>query len=724
MAENAFNLLAKPIQRVLWDMKWRELRPIQSEAIHQVIEADHDIIISARTAAGKTEAAFLPVLSLMHQSPQPSVQALYVGPLKALINDQFRRLEDLCLRADIAVHRWHGDVPASKKKDLIKNPSGVLLITPESIESLFINQTAALSRVFQHTSFVVIDEIHALVGRERGTHLRSLLSRLRQRVNRDFRTIALSATLGNSLPIYAEWMRPREPETVRLITDEAEEKRVLFKVHGYVMAPPQESEGDEAPKERIVHDMYDHMAGSKNLVFANNKAMVEWFADSLNRQAKVKGRPNEFLVHHGSLSKELREFTEEKMQGNEPKTTVCSSTLELGIDIGNVASVGQIDPPWSVNSLVQRLGRSGRGENEPQQMRIYVRLAKSDEKTKLVKRLHPDLVRTIALTLLMLEKPQWVEPPQVASLDFSTMSHQILSILAETGGILTKGLYARLVTNGAFGELDQKLFVDLLRGLAEKELIEQMPQGELILAPEGEAITNHYSFYSAFASPIEYVVLHGGRRIGMLPGLYVPNPGDCFILGGRRWKTVAVDDDRREVMVQPTRGRKAPKFTSAGGEIHQRVRETMFRILNDSRDYPFLDETATKFLADARSEFAKHGLANNDFIPTSDNSCLCFTWTGTSIQRTICMMASTIGLDATDEEIAIGFHDSAAVVRKRLSELLNHRHDARKLASQIAVKQLRKYDEHVPDSLLVESLARDALDVPAALKKIASLCSV
>jgi ATP-dependent Lhr-like helicase len=207
-ARPAFERLARPIQQILWDMRWPSLRAVQEEAIHEILGGEADLIISAQTAAGKTEAAFLPILSRMHENPAGSVQTLYVGPLKALINDQFRRLERLCERAEIPVHRWHGDVDAGRKKALIDKPSGVLLITPESIESLMINRSTSLTRLFRSLQFVVIDEIHALVGSERGTHLRSLLYRLRRYVQDDYRIVGLSATLGDAFPVYAQWMRP------------------------------------------------------------------------------------------------------------------------------------------------------------------------------------------------------------------------------------------------------------------------------------------------------------------------------------------------------------------------------------------------------------------------------------------------------------------------------------------------------------------------------------
>jgi ATP-dependent Lhr-like helicase len=159
-------------------MQWTNLRPLQVDAIRYLLQTEGDAILSAATASGKTEAAFLPILSKIAAQPRDSVRVIYVGPLKALINDQFGRIEELCNHLDVPVHRWHGDVPASKKAKLVQNPGGVLLITPESLESLFINRSSALRSLFGGLEFVVVDELHSFLDNERGLHLRSLLSRL------------------------------------------------------------------------------------------------------------------------------------------------------------------------------------------------------------------------------------------------------------------------------------------------------------------------------------------------------------------------------------------------------------------------------------------------------------------------------------------------------------------------------------------------------------------
>jgi len=732
MSHSAFNLLARPIQHILWDMGWESLRPIQVDAIRSVLEGSQDIIISARTAAGKTEAAFLPILSHIYNEPAPSIQALYVGPLKALINDQFRRLEELCRRAEIPVHRWHGDVDAAKKRALLDQPGGVLLITPESVESLFVNRSGFLPQLFRHLAFVVIDEIHALVGRERGTHLRSLLFRLQRFVKDEFRIVGLSATIGDAMSIYSAWMRPGQPDHVLHIHDPGEQKSVLYRIHGYIVGTDGEEQAlggeDEDLAEKggilppqIIEDMYESFVGKTNLIFANNKQDVEAFADALNEHCRQKGRPPEFLVHHGSLSKEVREHAETVMREDRPCTTVCSATLELGIDIGRVTAVGQIDPPWSVSSLVQRLGRSGRGEGEPQTMRVYVLERKPDARSRLVDRLYPGLLRAVAVTELMLER--WVEPPSIDVLDLSTFVQQILSVLAETGGISASRLYDILVTNGAFRKIPRSIVVGVLRSLGRNGLVEQMPDGDLILAPAGERVVNDYEFYSAFATPIEYAVVHGGRPIGRLPALAIPAEGDHFLLAARRWEVLDVDHDRCEILVSPAKGKKPPRFQGSVGEIHPRVREMMRAVLLGSKAYPYLNATAMQLLEEARRAAGTALLPSRPLLALGERDSLWFTWTGTKIQRTLCLMASMLGLEAIDQDIAIHFHAGVDEVIRGYAELVKTAPDPGTLAERILTKQIRKFDKFLSDDILTTSLACDAIDVPQAIALARNLAS-
>ena len=190
----SFDLLSQPIRKYVRDKRWEELRPIQHAAITRIMESDRNFILASRTASGKTEAAFLPVLSKINLSDE-GVQVLYISPLIALINDQFMRVEELCTYLEIPVTKWHGEAKRSAKDRLLKYPSGIVLITPESLEAMFVNKPYQVHALFSNLKYVIIDEIHSFIGSDRGRQLQSLLSRLRFIHKTNFSIIGLSALL-------------------------------------------------------------------------------------------------------------------------------------------------------------------------------------------------------------------------------------------------------------------------------------------------------------------------------------------------------------------------------------------------------------------------------------------------------------------------------------------------------------------------------------------------
>jgi ATP-dependent helicase Lhr and Lhr-like helicase len=732
----SFELLAKPIQQVLWDMEWRELRPIQVAAIQTILMTEADALITARTASGKTEAAFLPVLSKLCEEPGSSIGALYVGPLKALINDQFLRLERLCERAEIPVHRWHGDVDGGKKEKTLKAPGGVMLITPESLESFFVNRSSRMSGLFADLKYIVIDEIHALVGRERGLQLRSLLFRLRRYTHSEPRLIGLSATVGNQIDYYREWMRPNEVSRVIQIEDTHETKEVRFGIHAY-LSPPQ-AKTTQITQDRVnltskavteetllppslIQDALREFRGKKNLIFCNSRSSVESLAHELNEACRRDGSPAEFLVHHGSVSKELREFTEETMRAPRPSTAVCSATLELGIDIGSVRTVGQLGSCWSSNSQAQRLGRSGRRDNEPRRMRIMLPLTTTQATDDLVEQLYPDLIQAIAVSELMFQR--WFEPPATVERDDSTLVQQILSIAAEHGGVYARDLHKQLILHGAFRSYDTATFTDVLRSLGKSGLLEQMQDGLLVLTQKGESVVHDRHFYSAFNAPQELTVRAAGRHIGNLSAMFVPQIGDHFLLAGRRWRTVDIDIERGEISVVSATGNKPPKFFGSAGEIHPRVHAEMRRILAENKDFTYLNDEAKRSLESARSVYGKYFSGGNLLIELGPQSCLWVLWAGTRVQRTLLFLSQEAGLSAKDEGFAIQFEQSLAVVIAKLKMIVEQIHELGDEEWDFEVQPWRKFDEFLSPLLLRAAFLHDRLDVAAAITEIVSLYS-
>ena len=346
------------------------------------------------------------------------------------------------------------------------------------------------------------------------------------------------------------------------------------------MAPTLRQPGVQPDDEldEIAADIVRNFAHSTNLIFVNAKSTIETLAVRLRERVKKEKLPADpFVVHHGSISKELREEAEAQLKDPAPTTAICSSTLEMGIDLGAVRAVGQVDTPWSVASVVQRLGRSGRRDGETAIMRMYVRDTSPHFGSGLTDLLYPDLLRAVALTRLMLAK--WLEPPDIDRLHLSTLVHQVLSCLKQTGGMPAVQLHQTLSKVGPFRHVTAAMFNVLLKGLGKKRVIEQLPQGELILAPLGEQITSNFDFYAAFKGTEEYFIRNGEEHIGNLPADLIPPVGEHIILAGRRWRVEEIDALAKTVFVIPARGGKAPEFLGSGGEIHSRVVQEMRAVL-------------------------------------------------------------------------------------------------------------------------------------------------
>ncbi|MDE0373046.1 MAG: DEAD/DEAH box helicase, partial [Rhodospirillales bacterium] len=284
----AFDRLAEPVRRWIWDKGWQSLRDIQERAIPLLVDGDDDVIIAAATAGGKTEAAFLPLISQVLDRPgDGGFDLLYVGPLRALINDQFERLDDLCERAELPVFPWHGDIAQGVKSRARKNPRGVLLITPESLEALFVLRGLEVPTLFAGTRAVVVDELHALLDTERGIHMRSLLTRLEVALGRRIRRVGLSATLGE-MELAREYLRPEAPGDVVVLESRSNSQELQVQIRGYLREGDRgedtDSEAEAASAEHAVaKHLFAKLRGKRNLIFAGSRRSVESYADMLRK---------------------------------------------------------------------------------------------------------------------------------------------------------------------------------------------------------------------------------------------------------------------------------------------------------------------------------------------------------------------------------------------------------------------------------------------------------
>jgi ATP-dependent Lhr-like helicase len=749
MNEEAFSLLSPLVQRSIFDMGWKKLRRIQIEAINGIIEEEGNLLICAATASGKTEAAFLPIISKLADGKQESIRAIYVGPLKALINDQFGRLERLCERLELPVHRWHGDVTASHKKEVRQNPSGILLITPESLESNFINYGLHVPRIYRDLQFVVVDELHSFLGGVRGVHLLSLLSRLSAAINKKPRLIGLSATLATTESATRFLESVGAPNT-SIIDDSGSRREIRFvlkavlkpgrnllprctaedalkfaqarNVHeilqpvegGRNKNPSPETDDNRSDNNDLADisdDLIKHFATSTNLVFVNSRRTAEELSvRTHDRVAKLKWPHDPFMIHHGSVAKEVREEAESALKSGVPTTVICSSTLEMGIDLGSVRAIGQIDPPWTVASLVQRLGRSGRREGEPAIMRLYVREESPTVESRLVDLLYPELLRGIALTRLMQQK--WLEPVDHQSLHLSTFVHQILSVLKQTGGISAATLHKNLCKSGPF-RFEPENFATILRSLASKEIIEQLSTGEIILAPAGEEITSAHDFYAAFKSSEMFTVRHDSSRIGELPFDALPPAGQLVILAGRRWLVKEIDVMGKTVWVFPGQAGKVPTFLGNGGDLNSRVVEEMKAVLLETDEPAYLDTPAKSLLKAARHTGRVTGLHRSTVFACA-GGIRWFPWVGTKCLRTLAILAQLRGNTCETDRLSLWFAGvTAEHFPSRLEDLLESR-DVTEIGKCVNPKSVEKFDDLLPEDLLLKACVIERLSLHEA----------
>lgn len=719
---SSFGLLHPKIQQWLWSKNWSSLREAQELAIPAVLEGTKDIIISASTAAGKTEAAFLPIATRLANDGTKRLGCLCVSPLKALINDQHSRLEHLFGEVELDVHRWHGDVGSNKKQDLVKNPRGVLLITPESLEAIFVLKGMGVRELFGSLQYIVIDEMHAFMGTERGMQLQSLMHRVESAIERRVPRIGLSATLGD-MRLAARFLRPRDAEAVLPIVSREDTRELKLQVRGYKVVAPKSStdaiediENDRGPYHLfdIAEHIFKTLRGADHLVFANRRRDVEQLADLLRRKSDEMRVPNEFLPHHGSLSRALREEAEAFIKDtSKPGTLVCTTTLEMGIDIGSVTSIAQVGVPPSVASLRQRLGRSGRRDNEPSILRIYVAEPEITSASTLLDRLRTNLVQSIAMVNLLLDG--FCEVPAEGQLHLSTLVQQILSCIAQHGGIYAPVLHERLCVSGPFKAIDAKTFATLLRGLGERELIQQMQNGELVMGVAGEKLVNHYTFYTAFITREEYTLLVSGQVLGSLPIDFPLVIDNFLIFAGRRWRIAEVQEREKVVLLEPAKGGRVPDWNSGRSLVDDRVRQEMFAVYCSNEMPAFLDKRAQELLVEARAEFERAQLRFTSIIE-AEGDVLLFPWRGDRAMHTLELFLQQQALQVTREGPSLRISTVPSDdVKALLSATADKPVDRVVLAQAVRNLETEKHDANLPLDLLVVGYARRELlaDLPS-----------
>ena len=737
----AFDRYAPFVQEYIYQNHWENLRSIQVAAADAIFNTDENVLLTASTASGKTEAAFFPIITLFSEDMPSSVGCIYIGPLKALINDQFSRLNDLCAEADIPVWHWHGDVAQSHKAKLMRHPSGILQITPESLEALLLHKHAAIAKLFGDLRFVVIDEVHSLLRGDRGGQTLCLIERLSRIAGVNPRRIGLSATIGDPEGTGEFLSLGTGRKTIIPKIDAKGSKWRLSMEHFYVKdaqaaedkqipgaLPVLEEKTDDAPANADpgIGYIFEHTRGKKCLVFVNSREECEMVTTTLRHYCELNHEPDRFLVHHGNLSASYRETAEGIMKDDSQyMTTVTTATLELGIDIGRLERAFQIDAPWTVSSFLQRMGRTGRRELPPE-MWFVIREDEPEVRAMLPTTIPWKLLQGIALVQLYLEE-RWVEPPRLDRLPFSLLYHQTMSTLASCGELSPRALADRVLRLHYFHRITQEDYRVLLRHLITTDHIQQTEQGGLIVGLAGERVINSFKFYGVFQESEEYTVRSESQELGTV--VSPPPVGEKLAIAGHVWQVLDVDHKRRLIYCQQVKGSVPAYFGQCPGDLHTKILTRMRRVLQEDRQYPYLMKNAVARLEQARFTAAHSGAAEKPLINLGGNMWCLLPWVGTytflTMERFLKIKcADRLGLRNLDSArpffIQFTMKADESAFFRVLAEEIRKPIDPMELVYPKELPLFDKYDEYLPEELVKKGFALGVLDVDGLREKVLS----
>lgn len=578
---------------------WRDLRPFQDAVIPHALAGEH-LIVLAPTAGGKTEAAFFPVLSRMLDEDWRGLSVLYLCPIKALLNNLDTRLQRYCSLLGRRSALWHGDVTPGARRKILRDPPDVLLTTPESLELMLVSSGVDSRQLFSGLQAVIIDEIHAFAGDDRGCHLLAVLERASRMAGREIQRIGLSATVGNP-EMLIDWLaggcqRPRR-----------------------VLLPPPGATPSADVKLDCVGSL-DNAAvvisrlhrGEKRLVFLDSRAKAEQLAASLRLHGVTT------FVTHSSLSHEQRRQAEEAFASRNDCVIVATSVLELGIDVGDLDRVIQIDSPATVASFLQRMGRTGRRAGG---VRNCLFLATRKEGL-----LH-------ATAVIDLWQAGFVEPIRPPAEPWHVLAQQLMALVLQEGGIGRSAWFDWIRRVTSFAGLDPAAIESMVQWMLTAEILWD-EAGILGIGRVGESTYGRRHFMellSVFLTPPFFQVLHGRQEIGTVDELtFLGNQEGprILLLGGRAWQVTHVDWSRKLAWVEPTDHRGRSQWKGEGRGVLFAVSQAVQRIVTAEDDRDWWSRRAREQMAEVRTEFRGLTATGTTVVPGDDGELVWWTFAG------------------------------------------------------------------------------------------------
>ena len=691
-----FHMLCEPIkEKIINKLGWRELTPVQEMTIPEIINGKNSIIL-APTAGGKTEAAFFPILHTIHIEDIIGTSVIYVSPIKALLNNQEERLKKLSSFVYGSVFKWHGDVEFNEKIKSFKQPPNILMITPESLEVILMNKKIDKNDFLKNIRFVVIDEIHSFADSERGVHLMALIERIQDYSEYDIQRIGLSATVGNPRTI-GQWMQGSSNRELTIIDPPMQNSPKLIEIK---LNKKDEDFGSEVCKR---------IYGKKALFFSNSRSAAEGLKKS------IEDYGIETFVHHSSVDKRFREKAEERFKIGNNTCIIATSTLELGIDIGDLDIVLQLDSPNTVSSFLQRMGRTGRRKGT---IAHYVFFPTKSNKF------------ILAIAILNLAIKGFVENVYVSKISYDLMFHQILTMSLAEFGINKERVFDVLKGTYSFSGINREEYDDLLGYMIDKKFI-QIERNNIYVDTQTEKSFGRQNFmtlYSAFETNKEFTVKYRNRSIGTLERWFVNALGDNFqfILAGKYWQTDKIDYDKSIIHVVEAKTALPPRWMSGEGFYSYELSQEILKVISTDEDYPFLNDYEKNILNEIRYEEKSFGLKVGKMIIEEIKEGYHFhTYAGNRVNYTLATalsfinkMIDTKSITWSGFKLIVADKDFRPTDKEILDEIHNMKNDEDyfnciydELINRVPDISLSKYQRYLPDTLRKKMSADYSYDV-------------
>ena len=658
-------------------LQWRDLRPLQNDSIDPILDGKH-VLLLAPTAGGKTEAAIFPTLSQMASESWEGLSVLYLCPIRALLNNLQPRLQRYASFVGARCAVWHGDVDETARKVIRREPPNILLTTPESVEAMLISRRTDHEFILSNVRAVIVDEIHAFAGDDRGWHLLAVLERLvglRADVQ-DMQRIGLSATVGNP------------PELLDWFAGHVSGERL-------VINPPAPRIASRDPEVELDYvGSLDNAAevisrlhrGEKRLVFCDSRARVENLARAL-RQREVDA-----FVSHSSLSAEKRRQAEQAFAEAQNCVIVATSALELGIDVGDLDRVIQIDAPATVASFLQRMGRTGRRADGVHTNCLF--LATKDDA----------LIQAAAL--IRLWQQGFVESVEGPPLPLHVAAQQILGLHLQDGAMALhdwEATTARMMK--VYGEPRARA---VFRRMIEEDILAE-DHDVTWLGEEGTRLYGKQHFMdvcAVFTSPPLYTVLNGRREVGFVDysSLFPRDGQPVLLLGAQAWLVKEIDWNRHVVHVLPTDLQGRPSWLGDGVGLGRVMCESIRAIVTGTEVPDLWTRRTCSHIASLREEYDWIPRDGFPLLEHADGRQALWTFLGKRINFTIArIMQRRFGDKVKSDNLCVTFpgHVDVETIRQRLAE-------PGELSGLLTEEDLENYRESIKFSeCLPESQLRD-----------------